>query len=181
MLNFYVLLSTELSLLRKSPRKSIAVVPYGRPNQNKEDNCTSFDRTKSPLRSLSQSPFKSPQKPSVMSPKTSSFHTPVDNGAKENCLPSRNKSARKLQFNSGVSSVSTAKANCNDHPTKEPSIDIMSVMNVVNEVYGTSQGLGKATDSGEELPLHQKLAVCSLLLIRRDGKSKDITVGKVCL
>lgn len=52
-------------------------------------------------------------------------------------------------------------------------------MSVVNDVYGSSQGLGKTSDGGEELPLHQKFAICSLLLILREGKSKDVTVGKV--
>lgn len=52
-------------------------------------------------------------------------------------------------------------------------------MSVVNDVYGSSQGLGKTSDGGEELPLHQKLAICTLLLILREGKSKDVTVGKL--
>lgn len=106
----------------------------------------------------SQSPLKSPIR--------------AKSALKENCSPLK---PRKSLFKEEC-----ASAQSENSEKKEPCIDVRSIMNVVNDVYGTSQSLGRTADGGEELPLHQKLAVSSLLLILREGKSKDVTVGKVC-
>lgn len=133
-------------------------------------NASGRSPLKSPLRSTMRSPLKSPYKSPFKSPRH--FNSPH----KENCSPLKQKSAKKSLFNEDEN-VST---NLITTPlVNEPCIGVSSIMNVVNDVYGTSQSLGRIADGGEELPLHQKLAVCSLLLILREGKSKDITVGKL--
>lgn len=56
-------------------------------------------------------------------------------------------------------------------------VNLQEVMSVLNNVYGTSQNL--ADDSEETFPLQQKIVVCSLLLMLKKAKNKDITVGKL--
>jgi len=60
-------------------------------------------------------------------------------------------------------------------PTKS-AVDVYGVMSVVNEVYSSSQSIGQGAD---ELPLQQRLAVCSLMLILINTKSKEVTIAKV--
>lgn len=66
-------------------------------------------------------------------------------------------------------------------PTKGPSvpkkISVPHILKIVNEVYGTRV----AVQSGQQqtIPLQQKLAVCSLLLLRKHGKVKNTSVGKL--
>ncbi|CAG9814194.1 unnamed protein product [Phaedon cochleariae] len=56
-------------------------------------------------------------------------------------------------------------------------VEMKEVMNVMNNVYGTSQTL---TESSEDtFPLQQKIIICSLLLILKKAKNKDVTVGKL--
>ncbi|KAK9870408.1 hypothetical protein WA026_007978 [Henosepilachna vigintioctopunctata] len=56
-------------------------------------------------------------------------------------------------------------------------VDLKEVIGVLNKVYGTSQNLSDDCDSS--FPLQQKIALCSLLLILKKVKNKDITVGKL--
>ncbi|XP_022191046.2 cell division control protein 6 homolog [Nilaparvata lugens] len=59
-------------------------------------------------------------------------------------------------------------------------VTLTQVMNVVSNVYGTSQSLSKNDDdNSESFPLQQKLLLCSVLLLMKQGKIKDITVGKL--
>ncbi|XP_066138337.1 cell division control protein 6 homolog [Euwallacea fornicatus] len=56
-------------------------------------------------------------------------------------------------------------------------VNLKEIVSVLNNVYGTSQNL---TDDGEDIiPLQQKIVVCSLLLMLKKAKNKDITVGKL--
>lgn len=56
-------------------------------------------------------------------------------------------------------------------------VDLKEVLNVLNNVYGTTQNL---TDDAEDtFPLQQKIIICSLLLMLKKAKNKDITVGKL--
>lgn len=54
-------------------------------------------------------------------------------------------------------------------------VQIGQVVSTLNQVYGTTQNM----DNNEAFPLQQKLLVCSLLLLLKKGKNKDITVGKL--
>ncbi|XP_050307032.1 cell division control protein 6 homolog [Anthonomus grandis grandis] len=56
-------------------------------------------------------------------------------------------------------------------------VNYQEVICVLNNVYGTSQNL--ADDCEEAFPLQQKIVVCSLLLIMKKAKNKDVTVGKL--
>ncbi|KAF2896896.1 hypothetical protein ILUMI_09283 [Ignelater luminosus] len=56
-------------------------------------------------------------------------------------------------------------------------VDLKQVVNVLNNVYGTSQNLSE--DSDDAFPLQQKIIICSLLLILKKAKNKDITIGKL--
>lgn len=56
-------------------------------------------------------------------------------------------------------------------------VDLKQVVNVLNNVYGTSQNLNE--DSDDTLPLQQKIIICSLLLILKKAKNKDVTIGKL--
>lgn len=63
------------------------------------------------------------------------------------------------------------------HEIKSKSVDLKQVINVLNNVYGTSQMLDD--DSDESFPLQQKIILCSLLLILKRAKNKDVTIGKL--
>uniref|UniRef100_A0A1Y9H2N6 Cell division control protein n=1 Tax=Anopheles dirus TaxID=7168 RepID=A0A1Y9H2N6_9DIPT len=56
-------------------------------------------------------------------------------------------------------------------------VNIGQVMAVLKQVYGASQSLGNDLDEG--FPLQQKILICSLMLMLKHGKNKDITVGKL--
>lgn len=60
---------------------------------------------------------------------------------------------------------------------KPKAVDLKEVVNVLNNVYGTSQNL--TDDQDDSFPLQQKIIVCSLLLILKKAKNKDVTVGKL--
>jgi cell division control protein 6 len=65
-------------------------------------------------------------------------------------------------------------------PTKRPpavpkKIGIVQINKVLSEVYGSS-----STYNGQEsIPLQQKLILCTLLLMVKQGKFKEVTMGKV--
>lgn len=53
---------------------------------------------------------------------------------------------------------------------------------MLSEVYGdrmASQSSGGGASDGESFPLQQKLLVCCLLLLTKQGKSKEVVLGKV--
>ena len=55
-------------------------------------------------------------------------------------------------------------------------IGVGHILKIINEVYGS-----RVTVQGEQtIPLQQKLAICTLLLLRKRGTKKQITLGKVC-
>lgn len=63
--------------------------------------------------------------------------------------------------------------NKNDPPLKK--IGVMQISKVISEVYGSSS----AANSQESIPLQQKLIVCTLLLVVKQGKLKEVTMGKL--
>ncbi|XP_060075757.1 cell division control protein 6 homolog [Ylistrum balloti] len=65
-------------------------------------------------------------------------------------------------------------------PSKQPpavpkKISVMQISKVLSEVYGSST----ATSGQESIPLQQKLVVCTLLLMVKEGRMKEVTMGKL--
>lgn len=58
-------------------------------------------------------------------------------------------------------------------------VSLPQVARVLSEVYGDRMGSQSSSSDGESFPLQQKLLVCCLLLLTRNGKSKEIGLGKV--
>lgn len=56
-------------------------------------------------------------------------------------------------------------------------IQLKEVMTVLNKVYGASQSLDD--DMEVAFPLQQKILICSLMLIIKKEKNKDITIGRL--
>lgn len=56
------------------------------------------------------------------------------------------------------------------------SVSVPQVARVLSEVYGDRMA---AQSEGESFPLQQKLLVCCLLLLIRNGKSKEVPLGKL--
>lgn len=50
---------------------------------------------------------------------------------------------------------------------------------VLSEVYGDRMAAHGGTAEAESFPLQQKLLVCCLLLLTRQGKTKEVVLGKV--
>ncbi|XP_076880782.1 cell division control protein 6 homolog [Brachyhypopomus gauderio] len=62
--------------------------------------------------------------------------------------------------------------------TKVSRVSVPQVARVLSEVYGDRMASGGA--EGESFPLQQKLLVCCLLLITRQGRSREVQLGKLC-
>lgn len=56
-------------------------------------------------------------------------------------------------------------------------VEVKQVMTVLNQIYGTGQTLG--ADLDDTFPLQQKILICTILLILKRDKNKDITVGRL--
>lgn len=56
-------------------------------------------------------------------------------------------------------------------------VQVTQVAAVLNKVYGASQNL--QDDMDESFPLQQKIMLCSLMLMLRKEKNKDITMGRL--
>lgn len=56
-------------------------------------------------------------------------------------------------------------------------VEVKHVVDVLNTVYGAAQNLND--DADDTFPLQQKIVVCSLLLMLKNLKNKDVTVGKL--
>jgi cell division control protein 6 len=59
----------------------------------------------------------------------------------------------------------------------EPKIQLKEVMSVLNNVYGCSQNLSDDVD--DAFPLQQKILICTMLLIMKNDKNKDVTIGRL--
>ncbi|XP_075160006.1 cell division cycle 6 [Haematobia irritans] len=66
-----------------------------------------------------------------------------------------------------------------DQPQEEilKPVQVTQVAAVLNKVYGASQNLQE--DIEESFPLQQKIMLCSLMLMLRNEKNKDITMGRL--
>nr|XP_022911609.1 cell division control protein 6 homolog [Onthophagus taurus] len=60
----------------------------------------------------------------------------------------------------------------------QPSVELKQVMNVLNDVYGTTNNFNK-DDGDDTFPLQQKIILCTLLLILQKAKNKDVTIGRL--
>lgn len=56
-------------------------------------------------------------------------------------------------------------------------VELKQVMSVLNDVYGGSQNL--MAEIEDAYPLQQKVLICSLLLLMKRSKNKDITMGRL--
>jgi cell division control protein 6 len=66
-------------------------------------------------------------------------------------------------------------------PISQPKkVSLVHIANVVSDVYG-SRIMAGSSGSQPTIPLQQKLLVCTLMLIMKQGKSKEVTIGKVRL
>ncbi|CAO1394060.1 unnamed protein product [Diamesa hyperborea] len=59
----------------------------------------------------------------------------------------------------------------------ECKVQMKEVVSVLNTVYGQAQALENDVDDG--FPLQQKILICTLLLIIKHDKNKDVTVGRL--
>uniref|UniRef100_A0A8D3BH17 Cell division control protein n=1 Tax=Scophthalmus maximus TaxID=52904 RepID=A0A8D3BH17_SCOMX len=58
-------------------------------------------------------------------------------------------------------------------------VSLPQVAQVLSEVYGDRMASQGGGSDGESFPLQQKLLVCCLLLLIRNGKSKEVVLGKL--
>lgn len=56
-------------------------------------------------------------------------------------------------------------------------VQVNQVVSVLNNVYGASQALNQEID--DSYPLQQKIGICALLLIMRNEKNKDLSLGRL--
>ncbi|XP_036341778.1 cell division control protein 6 homolog [Rhagoletis pomonella] len=79
-----------------------------------------------------------------------------------------------------VNLSSLALGNNSDEKTEEvilKPVQVTQVAEVLNKVYGTSQNLQE--DIEDSFPLQQKIALCTLMLMLRKERNKDITIGRL--
>lgn len=57
-------------------------------------------------------------------------------------------------------------------------IDIPQILSIFNEVYG-SRVTTTITENSQSLPLQQKVLICTLLLMLKHSKTKNVILGKV--
>uniref|UniRef100_A0A3Q1HBT8 Cell division control protein n=1 Tax=Acanthochromis polyacanthus TaxID=80966 RepID=A0A3Q1HBT8_9TELE len=77
-----------------------------------------------------------------------------------------------------VESDGRKKAAGPEAEAKASRVSLPQVARVLSEVYGDRMASQSGSD-GESFPLQQKLLVCCLLLLVRNGKSKEIVLGKL--
>lgn len=75
-----------------------------------------------------------------------------------------------------VESDERKKTTTQSNEAKASRVSVPQVARVLSEVYGDRMA---AQTEGESFPLQQKLLVCCLLLLVRDGKSREVPLGKL--
>lgn len=58
-------------------------------------------------------------------------------------------------------------------------VSLPQVARVLSEVYGDRMASHGGSAEAESFPLQQRLLACCLLLLIRDGKTKEVVLGKV--
>lgn len=61
---------------------------------------------------------------------------------------------------------------------KPEKIEVKQVLNVLNDAYSTANKWAD-DENGDAIPLQEKILVCTLLLLLKQSKNKDITVGRL--
>ncbi|XP_022103638.1 cell division control protein 6 homolog isoform X2 [Acanthaster planci] len=85
---------------------------------------------------------------------------------------------RQLQFSCrspGRKTGQTSSATVSSHSGVK-TVGLKQVSSVISEVYGSS--LTTSSNQSQTFPLQQKLTICTVLLMVRGGKFKEITLGK---
>lgn len=80
----------------------------------------------------------------------------------------------KEQSNLNVQSLSDLGIN---EIEKTEKIEVKQVLNVLNDAYSTATKWDD--ENGDAIPLQEKILVCTLLLLLKQAKNKDITVGRL--
>ena len=57
-------------------------------------------------------------------------------------------------------------------------VGIAEILKILGNVYGTDTVSGEG-QLAKTVPLHQKLALCTLVVNEKHGKSHEVTLGKV--
>ncbi|XP_034543473.1 cell division control protein 6 homolog isoform X2 [Notolabrus celidotus] len=78
-----------------------------------------------------------------------------------------------------VESDERKKASDPNSEEKATRVSLPQVARVLSEVYGDRMASQSGGTDGESFPLQQKLLVCCLLLLIRNGKSKEVVLGKL--
>lgn len=60
---------------------------------------------------------------------------------------------------------------------KTEKVEVKQVLNVLNDAYGTANKWDD--ENGDAIPLQEKVLVCTLLLVLKKSKNKDVTVGRL--
>jgi cell division control protein 6 len=63
------------------------------------------------------------------------------------------------------------------NPVEEEKIQLKEVVTVLNAVYGNAQKFGDDID--DSFPVQQKILICTLLLMIKHDKNKNITIGRL--
>ncbi|XP_047220344.1 cell division control protein 6 homolog isoform X2 [Girardinichthys multiradiatus] len=71
------------------------------------------------------------------------------------------------------------KASSPRSEAKASLVGLPHVAKVLSEVYGDRMASQSSSSEGESFPLQQKLLVCCLLLLIRNGKKKEMNLGKL--
>uniref|UniRef100_A0A1A9X367 Cell division control protein n=1 Tax=Glossina brevipalpis TaxID=37001 RepID=A0A1A9X367_9MUSC len=66
---------------------------------------------------------------------------------------------------------------CKDNSVTLKPVQVTHVAAVLNKVYGASQNLHE--DIEQSFPLQQKIMLCSLMLMLRNQRNRDITIGRL--
>ncbi|XP_037940150.1 cell division control protein 6 homolog [Teleopsis dalmanni] len=85
------------------------------------------------------------------------------------------KSGQNQMKLSDIKNIDIDDKNVAEEPLKP--VQITQVAAVLNKVYGASQNLQE--DIEESFPLQQKIMLCTLVLMLRKEKNKDITIGRL--
>lgn len=87
--------------------------------------------------------------------------------------------AEKAKEQSTLNAQSLSELGINEIDKVER-IEVKQVLNVLNDAYSTANKWDdQSGDSGNAIPLQEKILVCTLLLLLKQAKNKDITVGRL--
>lgn len=86
-------------------------------------------------------------------------------------------SRRAIELAEQTKTNNILKPKNENHQEVPKTVELKQVVAVLNAVFGTSQNLNEEVE--DSFPLQQKLLLCSLILMLKKGKNRDILVGKL--